>query len=222
MERPLTLGYPDAGMTKPPPDIGTRRTAAQTREHVLAVAQELFYWHGIRATGVDKIAAEAGIAPTTLYRAFASKADLVAAYVERNAEGYKNWVTSVTSPDLGDPRQRILLLFDALTEQVQPERCRGCPFLMTLAEFPDPTVAARVHAIAVKSWIRDRLHELTNDLSILTPIADPDGLADQLALVMEGVYASVQALGAEGPAQQARAVAETLIDAAAGTDPAAR
>jgi hypothetical protein len=35
---------------------------------------------------------------------FASKADLVAAYVVRNAEGYKEWVTTVTSPDLGDPR----------------------------------------------------------------------------------------------------------------------
>jgi hypothetical protein len=30
---------------------------------------------------------------------------------------------------------------------------------------------------------------------------------------MEGVYASVQALGADGPARQARRAAETLIDA---------
>jgi AcrR family transcriptional regulator len=209
-------------MTKPQRAVGTRRTTAQTREHVLAVAQQLFYWHGIRATGVDTIAADAGVAPTTLYRAFASKADLVAAYVERNAEGYKDWVTAVTSPDLGDPRQRILMLFDALTEQVQPEHCRGCPFLMTLAEFPDPTVPARVHAIAIKSWVRDRLHDLTNELSILTPIADPDALADQLALVMEGVYASVQALGADGPARRARAVAEILIDVAAGGIPEPR
>ena len=50
-----------------------RRSAAETREHVLGVAQKLFYWHGIRATGIDKVAAEAGVAPTTLYRLFASK-----------------------------------------------------------------------------------------------------------------------------------------------------
>jgi hypothetical protein len=43
------------------------------------------------------------------------------------------------------------------------------PFLMTLAEFPDRTVAARAHAIAIKSWVHDRLHQLTNDLSMLTP-----------------------------------------------------
>ena len=59
------------------------RSSAQTREHVLAVANDLFYWHGIRATGVDRVAAEAGVAPTTLYRLFASKDDLIAAYIER-------------------------------------------------------------------------------------------------------------------------------------------
>jgi AcrR family transcriptional regulator len=59
------------------------RSAAQTREHVLGVAHELFYWHGIRATGVDRVAAEAAVAPTTLYRLFASKDDLIAAYIAR-------------------------------------------------------------------------------------------------------------------------------------------
>ena len=55
-----------------------RRSAEQTREHVLDVAYDLFYWHGIRATGVDRVAAEAGIAPTALYRLFPSKDALVA------------------------------------------------------------------------------------------------------------------------------------------------
>jgi AcrR family transcriptional regulator len=195
-------------------DNPRRRTAAETRKHVLAVTQRLFYWNGIRATGVDRIAAESGVAPTTLYRLFASKDDLVAVYVEANAAGYKEWVTEMTRPDLGNPRQRILSLFDALGEQVQPERCRGCPFLMTLAEFPDPTHPARVIAIATKAWMRDRLRALTDELAAGTPVADPDALADQLAVVMEGVYASVQALGADGPALQASALAEVLIDVA--------
>ncbi len=201
---------------KPMAGTSKRRTAAETREHVMAVTQKLFYWHGIRATGVDKIAAEAGVAPTTLYRLFASKDDLVAAYVEGNAGPYKHWVTEITRPELGTPRDRILSLFDALGEQVQPERCRGCPFLMTLAEFPDPTHPARLIAIATKAWVRYRLQELTSELLADTPVADVAGLADQLALVMEGVYASVQALGADGPARQARAVAEMLIDMPTG------
>ena len=198
----------------PKPQTRPRRTAAQTREHVLGVAHELFYWNGIRVTGVDSIAAAARVAPTTLYRLFASKDDLVAAYVERADRLYREWMTEATAPDVGSPRERILALFDALDEQVQPHRCRGCPFLMALAEFPDPRLPAHAHAVATKVWVHGRLRELTDALAAAEPVRDPEALADQLAVVMEGVYASAQALGAGGPARRARAIAETLMDAA--------
>jgi hypothetical protein len=67
--------------------------------------------------------------------------------------------------------------------------------------------------VAVKAWVRAHLRRLTGELAAETEIRDPDVLADQLVLVMEGVYASVQALGHEGPARQARALAVTLLDA---------
>lgn len=191
-----------------------RRSSAETREHVLAVARELFYWHGIHATGIDKVAAEAGVAPTTLYRLFASKDDLVAAYVEHADQGYREWLTAATAPSLGRPRDRILALFDALAEQTRPEVCRGCPFLMTLSEFPDDQVAAHRHAVATKAWVRGRFRELADELAADEPLRDPAVLADQLALIFEGVYASVQALGTTGPASGARGTAEALIDAA--------
>ena len=184
------------------------RSAAQTREHVLEVAHELFYWNGIRATGVDRVAAEAGVAPTTLYRLFASKDDLVGAYMERAASRYREWFDAAARAGGTDPRQQILSLFDALTEQVQPGQCRGCPFLMALAEFPDPDHPAHRNAVAVKGWVRASLGELVAGLGA---VADPEVLADQLALVMEGVYGSVQALGVGGPAQRGRAFAEALL-----------
>jgi AcrR family transcriptional regulator len=186
------------------------RTAAQTREHVLDVAHELFYWHGIRATGIDRVAADACVAPTTLYRLFASKDDLIGAYLERAGELYRAWFNAAADTGGGDPRQRILAVFDALTEQVQPGQCRGCPFLMALAEFPDPAHPAHRAAVALKHWVRTRLGELTDGLGP-EPAGDREALADQLALVMEGVYASVQALGVTGPARRARAFAEALL-----------
>jgi AcrR family transcriptional regulator len=187
-----------------------RRSAAETRAHVLGVAHELFYWQGIRAVGVDTIAAEAGIAPTTLYRLFASKDDLIAAYVQRADELYKQWFDTVTQDDGRTPRERILALFDAQTEQVQPHLCRGCPFLMALAEIPDPDHPAHRHAVGTKTWVRARLGDLTNALDV----ADPGELADLLTLLMEGVYSSVQALGVKGPARQARTGAELLLTTA--------
>ncbi|MFH8369327.1 TetR/AcrR family transcriptional regulator [Streptomyces sp. NPDC018031] len=192
-----------------------RRTAAQTREHILRTTHDLFYWHGVRAVGVDRVAAEAGVAPTTLYRLFASKDDLIAAYVERADTLYREWFEAVVDRAGRDPLDRVLAVFDALTEQVQPEHCRGCPFLMVLAEFPEPEHPAHRNAVAMKTWVRDRLGRLTADL----PVGDPEELADQLCLVMEGVYGSVQGLGADGPARRARALARTLLTVA-GAAPA--
>ncbi|MFI0446797.1 TetR/AcrR family transcriptional regulator [Actinomadura sp. 6N118] len=188
--------------------VARRRTSTQTREHVLAIAHELFYWNGIRAIGVDKIAAEAGVAPTTLYRLFASKDDLIAAYVERADHAYREWFTQATQADGRSARERILALFDDLLVQLQPDNCRGCPFLMTLAEYPDTQVAGHRQAVAMKTWVHERFNELTRQLP---NVNDPALLADHLTLIMEGAYASVQALGIDGPARQARILAETIL-----------
>jgi AcrR family transcriptional regulator len=189
------------------------RSSADTREHVLGVAHELFYWQGIRATGVDRVAVAAGVAPTTLYRLFASKDDLIAAYIERAGRLYRDWFNAAVAVGGADPRAAILAVFDALGEQVQPERCRGCPFLMALAEFPDPAHPAHRAAVATKRWVRERLGQLTAALASNGRASGGRGdlLADQLSLIMEGVYASAQALTADGPARQARPLAEALL-----------
>lgn len=184
---------------------------------MLQVAHELFYWRGIRATGVDRVAAEAGIAPTSLYRLFASKDDLVAAYIHRASGLYQEWFDAAVAGGGSAPRERILAVFDALADQVRPEQCRGCPFLMALAEFPEPEHPARAGAIDLKAWVRRRLGELAEEFVASAPGRDPDELADELTLLMEGVYASVQALGDHGPARGARALAAALLDQTRGT-----
>jgi len=188
-----------------------RRTAAQTREHVLEIAHDLFYWNGIRATGIDKVAAEAEVAPTTLYRLFASKDDLVGAYMQRADRLYREWFDVAALSGGLHPRGQILALFDALTEQVQPHQCRGCPFLMALAEFPSPSHPAHRRAVAMKSWVRSRFDELIDELASVVPLPNQAAVADHLVLIMEGVYASVQAIGVNGPARQARVLVETLL-----------
>lgn len=209
-----------SSMSSAPTARRVRRPAAETREHVLDAAEDLFYWQGIHATGVDTIVARAGIAPTTLYRLFGSKDDLVAAYVDRYAAGYRDWIESITANPELPPGERILALFDALTDVTRPETFRGCPFLMALAEYPDPTSAAHTSAQAVKAWVRAKLHELAVQLPHQTA-ATAATRADQLALIVEGLYASTAALGTDGPAAHARALAALLIDSA-GHDPQAK
>jgi AcrR family transcriptional regulator len=196
----------------PSPPSRSRRSSAESRQLVLDAAEDLFYWHGITATGVDTIAAKAGIAPTTLYRLFRSKDELVAAYVDRYAAGYQGWIESITANPQRPARERILALFDALLDVTGPENFRGCPFLMVLAEYPDPASAAHTSAQAVKAWVRARLHELAHQLPD-RDTATADAIADRLALVIEGLYASTTALGTEGPAQRARELAILIMDA---------
>lgn len=195
----------------PVPATRTRRPAAQTREHVLAVAQELFYWEGIRATGIDTVAARADVAPATLYRLFGSKDGLVTAYLEDCDRGYRAFLREATASTAGPAGDRILAVFDAMAGVIGPELCRGCPFLMALAEFPDPASPIHASAVATKAWVRDLLGELAAE----TGVADPTALADQLALVVEGVYGSVAALGPDGPAKAARTAAAALLAASA-------
>src|SRR3954469_2852595 len=148
-----------AASTPSAPERRPRRSAAETREHVLAVATELFYWHGIRATGIDRVAAEAGVAPTTLYRLFSSKEDLVAAYVSRVDIETREWFCAAIDRAGPDPREQILAVFDETLARTQPDMCRGCAFLMTLAEFPDPEIAAHRRAVEAKTWVRQSLGE---------------------------------------------------------------
>jgi len=206
------MGSPDEPASAP--TAAPRRSSAETREHILTVAAKLFYSEGIRATGVDTVAAQAGVAPTTLYRLFDSKDDLVAEYVERCSLRYKNVLSASMSAAAPSPTDKILAIIDAFADDIQSPACRGCAFLMVLAEYPDPNSAPNAKAVAHKAWLRDVFHELVGELALTTELCDTQSLADGLVLLAEGMYGSVQALGASGPAARGRTAAEALIDAA--------
>lgn len=187
-----------------------RRTSAETREHVLSVARELFYGQGVRATGVDTIAAAAGVAPTTLYRVFSDKDDLVGAYVEREAEAYRAWFDAALG-DIGSAEERILALFEALVRQISEPACRGCPFQLALAELPVEGTPGREAAVRLKTWVHARLAGLVTQLCPPRDAATAAVLADQLMLVLEGVYASLLSSPATTPARSAVPLVRSLL-----------
>jgi AcrR family transcriptional regulator len=170
------------------PKRTARRPAAVTREHVLAVARELFYANGIRHTGVDRVVASAGIGPTTLYRLFGSKDGLVTAYVAREAEAYLGWLTNVIDGE--DPRGELQSFMRGVGEQVEGSHCRGCPFQIALSEFPDPDHPAHRAAVALKRQVRDTLR----DLAARAGADDFEATGDQLMLLAEGSYAAARSL----------------------------
>ncbi|TMR21610.1 TetR/AcrR family transcriptional regulator [Nonomuraea zeae] len=171
------------------------------------MAGDLFYRKGIRATGVDLVATEADVAPTTLYRLFTSKDGLVGAYVENTHHDFRHQVTTTIHNAAPHPHDQILAIFDLVLQQVSSTQYRGCPMLMALAEFPDPDLPAHRNAVTAKSWFRDTISQLTHQLTA----DNPTELADHLTLVFEGLHASGQSLGPQGPAKHARTLVEKLL-----------
>lgn len=104
------------------------------------------------------------------------------------------------------PADRLAGMFDALLWDGHPEDYRGAAFLKASAEArAGSAVHLRVaeHRAGVLGWI----HRLTRQADA----ADPDGLASQLALLLEGALAlSMGALDPETP-RQAQAAARHII-----------
>jgi AcrR family transcriptional regulator len=171
-------------------------------ERILETVDRLFYRHGIRAVGVDTIAAEVGISKRTLYNHFPSKDALIVAYLSRRFRPAK-------SSDM-PPAEQVLGDFDRLERAFAREGFRGCPFVNAVAELGEPTHAANKLAIAYKEQRRTWFRELLVRLDV----PDPDGLATQLMLLVDGAIAAALVRGEPRMARAAREAARVLLAAA--------
>ena len=169
------------------------------KERILQTADKLFYLQGIRAVGVDTIAAEIGISKRTLYNHFPSKDALIAAYLERRFVQPR--------PSERPPDEQILATFDALERRFSARDFRGCPFVNAVAELGAEDKSVRKIAIAFKEsrrlWFRDLLDQLG--------VADAESLATQLAVLVDGCIAQDLVRNDPSMARAAKAAATVLL-----------
>src|SRR5882762_8189147 len=129
---------------------------ASMQQRILETADRLFYGQGIRAVGVDTVAAEVGISKRTLYNHFPSKDDLIAAYLAGRSKPIP--------PSDKPPIDQILGSFDRLARNSGRTDFRGCPFVNAVAELGREDRAARKIALAFKEsrrlWFRGLLMQL--------------------------------------------------------------
>jgi AcrR family transcriptional regulator len=183
----------------------TSPTRQPMKERILDTAERLFYGAGIRATGVDTIAAEVGISKRTLYNHFPSKDALIAAYLKR---GFYE-----PRPSELPPIAQIVRYFDRLEKGFAARDFRGCRFVNAVAELGDDDRAARKIAIDFKEgrrlWFRERL--------ISGGVRDADALATQLAMLVDGAIAMAMVRDDPSMARAAASAARVLL-ANAGID----
>jgi AcrR family transcriptional regulator len=178
------------------------------RQRILDTAFRLFYAHGIRAVGIDRIIAESEVAKATFYKHYPAKDDLVIAYLDTVDGVWGQQLRAAAEAAGPDPAEQLVGMFDALATACRREGYRGCAFINAAAENePGTAVHERTlaHKLAVRAWVRD--------LAERAGATDPDALARALTLLLDGGLASGSLDAQPDAPVVARSAAQALVAA---------
>ena len=186
-----------------------RRGDRSARERLVETAIDLFYQEGIRAIGIDTVVERSGVSKSSLYRTFASKDELIAAFAEEQDRRFWQWWDETVRRHDGAPRAQLDALLAGVADQIASPQFRGCPFINLATEFPQPEHPGTAVACRNKEEMRRRLYNLGEELGA----RDPHRLGDQLALLIDGAYGRSITLGAAGLNRELIEIARLLINA---------
>lgn len=150
----------------------------------MVAAHALFYREGIRATGVDKIIDQSSVSKVTFYRQYASKDDLIRAYLDYRHENWISWFEASLAEATGDGSSPVNALVATLRAWFNSPNFRGCAFLNAAAEVgssnPEILGAVRKH----KQEMSSVLDNLFSD--------DAVSVGRKLSLVIDGAIVHAQ------------------------------
>ena len=179
------------------------------RSRILAAAGELFYRHGTRAVGVEAIAEAAGTNKMTLYRHFASKDELVAEYLRQWANAADGCWDRFAKTHPGDPLAQLCAWLEEVAGHLADPEGRGCALANAAIELAEKDHPARRVIEEFKRALRMRLVRLSEAAGL----DDPETLADELHLLLEGARVTAQSVGTEGLAARLLRMGEAMITA---------
>lgn len=181
------------------------------KERLLAAAAELFYDHGINATGIDTITAKAGVAKKSLYNNFTSKADLIAQYLQvRHAEWLALYYARLEQAT--SAQDKILAIFLAYIDHAEKAyECgfRGCGLLNAAAELPAKSAGRAVvnqHKQEVEQLFVRHLNEY-----LVSDHQQAELLAKHFSFLLEGAMARAGLEGNSDCLWQAQNMAIMLL-----------
>jgi len=182
------------------------------RDRIFETAKDMFYERGIRAVGVESIAAEADATKMTLYRNFPSKDGLVAEVMRQQVRDANAWWDEVIASLPADPRARLEGFFDAFEAKACAcsEAIYGCALANAAIELHDKDHPAQQVSVEYKRENLRRLRALAQEAGA------PDSLGDGLMLLMEGAYAARVTLAADAQQISVAKAAKGLIAAYLG------
>lgn len=165
------------------------------RERILRAARELFYARGIRGVSVDDIAEAAETNKMTLYRHFESKDLLVTEYLRSLAREADGLWDELARAHADDPLAQLRAFVERMGEMMARSGDRGCALANAAVELPEKDHPARVVIEEHKSHQREHLVSLCR----ASGFANPERLADEIFLLLEGARVNMQSVGRDGP-----------------------
>src|SRR6202789_2136219 len=187
-----------------PHDAGEDESA---RGRLLGAATYLFCKNGINATGIDAIINEAGTAKTTLYKLFGSKNNLVHVVLETEGKQWREWFIGAIEAGGGGPQAKLARIFPALKDWFRQERFYGCPFINAVGEHDKDQKQLRAIAMRHKKVVLGYIEKLADEMGA----AEPEVLAHQLALLMDGAIVAAMVTRDPGVADTAGLAAGSLF-----------
>jgi AcrR family transcriptional regulator len=179
------------------------------RARILAAASDLFYRQGIRAVGVEAIAEAAHTNKMTLYRHFASKDELVAEYLRRAAQSSDACWGRFAQAHPGDALAQLRDWLGEMAAHIADGGGRGCALVNAAVELPDKSHPARRVIEEYKSAQRARLI----GLCATAGLSEPEFMADELYLLLEGARVTAQSVGSDGLGARLLRMGEAVIAA---------
>ncbi|HET9646951.1 MAG TPA: TetR/AcrR family transcriptional regulator [Microlunatus sp.] len=192
----------------------SRQIEAPARDRLLTAAGRLFYADGIAATGINAITAEAGVARMSLYNNFASKDELVLAYVEARHQEWLDLYRARLGND-GDAPAGVLAVFDAYIDHAEmgyEHGFRGCGLLNAAAELPVGSPArdaVRRHKEQVETILATHLQKITTTRRATE-------VAEHCSLLLEGAMARAGLEGRSDRLEHAKQIAAGLLSGMGG------
>jgi AcrR family transcriptional regulator len=190
----------------------TRASTSAAKQRILDTADRLFYREGIRAVGIDRIIAEAGVAKMTLYTHFPSKDDLIVAVLQYREAQVLAFFRAAMARHAMRTTDPLRVFFAALKEWFESPGFRGCAFQNAAVELADP-------AHAGTRFVRDHKRRFAELLRGVVKASVGQGAAEltpAIALLVEGAIVTALIHGTSDAAEVARDAALQLVEEARG------
>lgn len=179
------------------------------REQLINTARDLFAEKGFHATGIDTILARSGIAKKTMYNHFRTKEELILAVLRQHDSEFRNFFMKQVESLAETPAERLLAVFDVAEVWFSQNDFFGCMFINAIGEYSDRDTPIR----QVCREFKNLMHGYLTGLAEQAGAKNPQELADELALLLEGAIVTAQVSQRPQAAITAKRVAKSIIDA---------